>query len=298
MRCAPIRNLGSASAVRPDLSVVVPIGAMVGRLTNLISWISEITLSSIEVILIVDEKLDGTYLELFGILSALELKCKVVLLNDVCDGPGNARNLGLRHVTGIWVVFWDSDDLPNVVETLESIEASATSTQVIVCKYSKILQSGHVKVPRLDFLNIALNPGLWRFIFKYELIEDSKFPNLKLGEDQVFLLTSGALSQRLFFSERINYRYVLSGSNQLTRQDGNSDHLGEAVKLMLSHRVNVESWNLNHHFRKVMIARLLLTSLKRDWRNTFQNVATPIKATFIILIAIPSIVTLRFSDAK
>jgi glycosyltransferase involved in cell wall biosynthesis len=258
---------------------------------------SGISCNSIEVILVVDEKYDGTYLELLGALSELDLKCKVVLVNEECNGPGNARNLGLSFATGAWIAFWDSDDSPKVVETLESIEASSESTQVIVCKYSKTLLTGEVGNPQLNYLNIALNPGLWRFIFRYELIKDCKFPDLKLGEDQVFLVTSGALSQELVLRQSVNYQYVMSGSNQLTSQNGNFEDLGRAVVLLRNYKVVGNFSNLANHFRKVMIVRLLITSMKRDWKTTFQNVANPFDAAILILVSIPSIIRLRFINA-
>ena len=64
MSCALPRYFGKLNEATPLLSVVVPVGPLVGRMTNLLSWIAEIQSYSAQVILVVDEKSDGTYTEL------------------------------------------------------------------------------------------------------------------------------------------------------------------------------------------------------------------------------------------
>ena len=94
MCCAPTRIFGMADTSVISLSIVVPIGPMVGQLENLLSWIDTIQDYSAQVILVVDEKNDGTYAELIRALEQRSIVQSVLVLNAVCNGPGKDRNLG------------------------------------------------------------------------------------------------------------------------------------------------------------------------------------------------------------
>lgn len=65
MYCAPTRIFGMVDTSGISLSIVVPIGAMVGQLENLLSWIDTIQDYPAQVILVVDEKMTVRMQNLF-----------------------------------------------------------------------------------------------------------------------------------------------------------------------------------------------------------------------------------------
>ena len=272
MCCAPTRIFGMADTSVISLSIVVPIGPMVGQLENLLSWIDTIQDYPAQVILVVDEKNDGTYAELIRGLEQRNILQSVLVLNAVCNGPGKARNLGTSEAKGKWITYWDSDDRPIVKETFRAIQQSEEGTDAIVCRYEKINESGEITSPMLSDLQIALNPGIWRFVFKRENFTEVKFPDLRLAEDQIFLILSGVFSKKLEFYNTVCYQYIQSSKNQLTKDKRNLPDLLKALDLLSDHsRSKVISAGTEKNYLNVIIFRLSLTSIKNNPTKTIRH---------------------------
>ncbi len=293
MYCAKTRMFGTNSNLGISLSVVVPIGPMAGKLGNLLSWIDTIQDYPAQVILVVDEKGDGTHAELIQELERRKIKRSVLVLNAVCDGPGSARNFGTREATGKWIAYWDSDDKPNVKETFNAIQESKKDVDAIVCRFEKLNSNGRVKVPILSSLQIGLNPGIWRFIFKRETLIEVEFPNLRLAEDQVFLIRSRVFSKNLKFHNAVSYQYIQGGTSQLTKDKSNLPDLLEALDL-LSDLDSTKTFRARKekNYLHMMILRLSLTSLKNNSMKTTQYMlknpdvmVTSLKALRLLIIA-------------
>ena len=294
MSCVPPRYFGKLNEATPLLSVVVPVGPLVGRMTNLLSWIAEIQSYSAQVILVVDEKSDGTYAELSEKLLGVDFKAELLLINEICGGPGAARNRGLTEATGQWIVFWDSDDLPEVSETFNAISQATEEIRVIVCKYA-VLRNGLKPVyPKLDYLQIALNPGIWRFIFRHEIFKDFTFPDLRLAEDQVYLIASGVFSNGMSLHSKVNYRYVFSGNQQLTnRRENDGDLLVAISALRVSELVGHSRRSLESSLRAVVLMRLLLTAVRRIESKDILLSLRKREILQIVLSSLPSLIYLR-----
>ena len=272
MYCAPTRIFGMVDNSGISLSIVVPIGAMVGQLENLLSWIDTIQDYSAQVILVVDEKNDGTYAELIRALEQRSIVQSVLVLNAVCNGPGKARNLGTSEAKGKWITYWDSDDRPIVKETFRAIQQSKEGIDAIVCRYENINESGEVTSPMLSGLQIALNPGIWRFIFKRENFKEVKFPDIRLAEDQIFLVLSGVFSKKLEFYNTVCYQYIQSSKNQLTKDKRNLPDLLKALDLLSDHnRSKVIGAGTEKNYLNVIIFRLSLTSIKHNPTKTIRH---------------------------
>ena len=272
MYCAPTRIFGMADTSVISLSIVVPIGPMFGQLENLLSWIDTIQDYPAQVILVVDEKNDGTYAELIRALEQRNILQSVLVLNAVCNGPGKARNLGTSEAKGKWITYWDSDDRPIVKETFRAIQQSEEGTDAIVCRYEKINESGEITSPMLSGLQIALNPGIWRFVFKRESFTEMKFPDLRLAEDQIFLILSGVFSKKLEFYNTVCYQYIQSSKNQLTKDKRNLPDLLKALDLLSDHsRSKIISASTEKNYLNVIIFRLSLTSIKNNPAKTIRH---------------------------
>lgn len=275
MYCAPTRFFGKATSSEVLLSVVVPIGRMAGQLENLLSWILDIQDYPAQVILVVDEKNDGTYLELIRELEQRAFHQPLIVINAICNGPGLARNLGAREAVGKWIAYWDSDDKPNVQETFTAIRDSRENADAIICRYEVVSNQGNISSPKLTQLQIALNPGIWRFIFLREKFLETEFPNLRLAEDQVFLGQSRVFSRNIIFHNRVNYQYIQGGANQLTKAKSNLSDLLEAIDILseLKRTLNNEPGQ-EKNFLLVVTLRLLLTSLRNNSLRTLIHLVT------------------------
>ena len=294
MSCLPPRYFGKSNKSTPLLSVVVPVGPLVGRMDNLLSWIVEIQSYSAQVILVVDEKSDGTYSELLEKLVAIDFNAELLLINEICGGPGAARNRGLIEAKGDWLVFWDSDDLPEVSETFKAISGSSEEVDVIVCRYAVLRQGFKPAYPKLSYIQIALNPGIWRFIIRREIFKEFTFPLLRLGEDQVYLSNSGVISRGMTLHPKVNYRYVYSGDQQLTNRSEHDGDLLVAISDLRKGVLTVRSRNsFESSFRAIILLRLLLTAAKRIKRKDVFLSLRKREILQIVILSLPSLIYLR-----
>jgi len=215
--------MGHRSSAPLLISAVVPIAGFPNGTKQIESWISNSDLRSFEVILVIDSAQDRTRNETQEIAQRIGALTKVQVLVSESRNPGGSRNLGLEAASGDWVVFWDCDDAPNPSQFLDMIShAIEMNAQVAVGEFA--IQSG---VQRLDktFDNhskdnvleiIAFNPGLWRFAFKSDLAKRSKFLNLSMAEDQIYLADIFESKPNLYVFKEHVYTYWRYRSNQLT----------------------------------------------------------------------------------
>lgn len=90
---------------KPQFSVVVPTFNRRGLLVQTLDTVWAQSFADYELIVVDDGSTDGTadYLKKLG--------GRAKVLTQTNQGPGVARNLALRHATGEYVAFLDSDDL-------------------------------------------------------------------------------------------------------------------------------------------------------------------------------------------
>jgi hypothetical protein len=74
------------------------------------------------------------------------------------------------------------------------------------------------KTKLLSEMQIARDPGIWRFAFDKNLIHDIKFEKFRMGEDQSFLAEALLRCKSLHVSENYVYQYLVGSGLQLTHQ--------------------------------------------------------------------------------
>lgn len=89
----------------PDVSVIVPTYNRVGLLEDAIASVVRQQDVNVELIIIDDGSTDGTD----DLLS--KYSSRLLYMRQCHEGPGSARNAGLRRASGRAVVFLDSDDV-------------------------------------------------------------------------------------------------------------------------------------------------------------------------------------------
>lgn len=87
--------------------------------------------------------------------------------------------------------------------------------------------------------DISRNPAIWRMVFLTDLARQSSFPNLRMGEDQVFLSKLKMNGRRIYFSNKVSYLYRIENPGQLTSNKLNIKDLVSAFNL------NVENLKQN-----------------------------------------------------
>ncbi len=211
-------------AVSPNLlTAVVPISRMAGRLELLKRWLSDCGGKPISVVLVHDENDLETQGELESLVSKLN-NPNIHLFRGEFNGPGMARNYGMKYIASEWVAFWDSDDFPEVDAVLNELSRSIPKVDVIIGTFSAYTKSEFMNLNKRTFVenevpsyvSLFLNPGMWRWIFRAKDIENLTFLSYRLAEDQSFLLDYLYSHPKIFRTQTRFYNYIVGQDTSLT----------------------------------------------------------------------------------
>ena len=246
------------------LSVITPVTLMAGRLQNLSAWLKEINSKPIEVFLIHDWNDAKTSQELNTLVKKLG-NLNVNLIEGSYGSPGAARNAGLQLIHGEWFCFWDSDDLPQISEVMKLLESSIDlNVDCLATNYLSINESSGAK--KLHFLStnhtfeIAVDPGIWRHYFRKTSFPSTKFSNLRMAEDQLYLTENLTNKKKLEVRPNFTYHYIEGGKFSLT---GNTEALNDLAKACKQTLEVMQTGNyINLEFAGIMFSRQLFSSVK------------------------------------
>ena len=254
------------------LTVVIPVTRMALRLENLEKTLVQCRENRVKVVLVHDVQDTQTGPELQNLIRKFSDSDGgfITFIEEYCGSPGLARNLGKNLVSTKWIAFWDSDDIALVSEFLWMIdEANARGDQVAVGGY-RVLDS-NVKSPisTHEFsgkhanpeIGILLNPGIWRWGFRNELIGGINFQNFKMGEDQVFLLDCSVLDHRIYYCSKLVYDYFVNSNSQSTNIRQSFERLSATTSYIFT-TFEEKSAEMKK-FSTVVLLRLFLTGLKK-----------------------------------
>jgi glycosyltransferase involved in cell wall biosynthesis len=258
----------------PFISIVIPVKNVEKNLSNLRNILNQIKNQSVEIIFVQDVFDEPPSLNLQTLINSQSSR-NIKLISVAAGNPGAARNSGMRLVRGRWVTFWDADDQPNL-DNLISIVMEAEEKNCDVCIGSfQILKDGvlssHVLNPKKGLNQIASNPGIWRFSFRSNLVSDVRFPSIKMGEDQIFLLWMRLSEKEIYLSKNLVYIYFRGSTSQETNLHSSRKEILRSLKISL--HVYSEQPNWKDTFAREVIVRQLLTTLKIygtsfiDWRS-------------------------------
>lgn len=251
------------------LTAIIPIASDLHDLTNLKKTLVLAHESSVKLILVIDLKENqnaDTFQE---------------LLNNVCThcvnykvgfflGPGNARNAAFELVKSEWVVFWDSDDIPNPGAIIKSIESNKDSDVIIGGYVTTNFHSDFTKdviKHSKNIRHVIWSPGIWRIVFKFKIITEP-FSKYKMGEDQIFIIKNKILNRPIHFEKAVFYKYFTNVPNQLT---SNKNTLADLIKVFIE---SLEfSYKIDSRAKVVTLsfcARQFLTIQRRcSWKFKF-----------------------------
>ena len=202
------------------LTAIIPIGKMNGNLIILKSWINQIPNYPLKVILIHDFQDESTAVELNKLVAA-HLGLEIVLISGSFGSPGAARNSALSLVDSEWLAFWDCDDFPLLNEIFTAINNSDSDVEILVGGFitrnidGSITSKRHSTNPSAK--NVSINPGVWRMVFKSELVSELKFEKLMLAEDHLYLSKMNFVTKKVKYIPNPFYEYYMGGVNQLTK---------------------------------------------------------------------------------
>lgn len=128
-----------------SVSVVIPLFNKERFIRQTLDSVVQQTLSPVEIIVVDDGSEDG------GADSVAELTDeRIRLVMQSNQGPGSARNTGIKLARGEWVAFLDADDrwAPIHLQTLSEIARAHPEASVLSTRFERM--SAHVPIPELE----------------------------------------------------------------------------------------------------------------------------------------------------
>jgi len=201
------------------LSVIVPIRPNLLDVKNVGSWFTQPRAEEISFVLI----LDNPTQEIKDLVSLFAIQFPKVKMNVVkgnFGNPGGARNAGLDFIESENVMFWDSDDTPSIAQILAYLSSKSPPRRSMSIGGFRLKVDGNDDREFLPtkILEVACNPGIWRVVMSRDLIENLKFNEYSMGEDQIFLTEVFLRAEVVELVSEVFYEYKYGLPGQLTSE--------------------------------------------------------------------------------
>jgi glycosyltransferase involved in cell wall biosynthesis len=223
------------------LSVVIPIGNLERDFENLKSLINTVPEKKVELVLVLDTDEKLAFVKLSGLCKTQKLRHYKIL--ECADrNPGSSRNIGMESAKGEWIIFCDSDDIPVFSNLLNAISETNDVYDIVIGSFFRENNFG-TRTPHsltesestMNWYLISLNPGVWRWLIRKNLVEQITFPNFSMGEDQFFLIKLLLEPFRIKFTPDFFYIYRSNTQGSLTNNKTKIPDLVKIIKLEMSY---------------------------------------------------------------
>jgi len=131
--------LGRRRCFEMSISVIIPTHNRLAFLQEAIASVQKQTLLPLELIIVDDGSTDGTWEWLQGVPA-------VKIFHQTQQGPGPARNHGVRQARGGYIAFLDSDDLWQPEKLATQIQFLKTNPEYQFCQTEEVWLRNSVRV--------------------------------------------------------------------------------------------------------------------------------------------------------
>lgn len=200
---------------KPFFSIIFPVYNVERYLSASLDSILFQTFQDFEIIAINDGSTDGS----LNILEEYSKNhCNITLISQKNGGLSHARNTGMKHASGEYLCFVDSDDVlhPNYLDDFYNV---ISKTQANICKNTNVVkfsttppQMSNIQIQNIHqftFDNLKIGCNVWTFAFKHSLIAKNQISFLegRIFEDEPFVFMILPLSSEIFLFEGSPYLY-------------------------------------------------------------------------------------------
>ena len=205
-----------------QLTAIIPVKNLSGGIKRLEDTIRTALHFKVNVIVVHDREKECVSSEMLALLALLDSfkAAEFRYVTEDVGAPGLARNLGLQTPSSGYTAFWDADDAPQISDILKTLKNDTNNWDILIGQYTKIDSLSGLKIGEdsnhLDLEQVALNPGLWRMVFRNDFIKGVRFNSAVMGEDQDFFAQCLAKNPNLEISKSIFYNYYVNVQGQLT----------------------------------------------------------------------------------
>ena len=208
--------------MEPLISVIIPVYKVESYLRQCVDSVLRQTYKNLEIILVDDGSPDNC-----GIIcdEYKEKDNRIKVIHKQNGGLSDARNAGLRIMTGSYVAFVDSDDwiesimyetlLSNLLVydadisyggVIDEIETNGKTTPLRQSDYGADAFSESREQAMLRFFNGPW--AAWDKLYRAELFQTIRFPVGEINEDEAIALHLIDLSRRVCYCNKPLYHYL------------------------------------------------------------------------------------------
>lgn len=219
------------------ISIIVPVYNTEKYVEDCIRSVQNQTYPDFELILVDDGSSDSSG----AICDRYTVDSRIKVLHKPNGGVSSARNTGLKAVSGDWLMFLDSDDTIDADCLKQCLQKCVDDDLDMLQFYNTRFginkhNIGKHNMPLLsdDFLKIRHNVWIGGSFIKREIVAKNRIvfdENLKLAEDQIFILKCIYCSRRIEIIDKILYMYRLHGENA-TCQSNSRDIENSCTRLV------------------------------------------------------------------
>ncbi|MGG5331997.1 glycosyltransferase family 2 protein [Enterococcus sp. AZ163] len=220
-------------------SIIIPIYNAENNISKMIKRLKKIDGEDYEIILVNDGSFDRTR----QILENLTIKDKRFhVFTTKNQGPGLARNYGLKRSSGKYILFFDSDDTlnENILEDYRELLKKNPDTDLIISSFTfrsrseerivsekNYVVEGKKYTTQQDFfddiyylMNKQMMYVVWNKCYRNDLIANKniQFENYQSCEDRIFNLEYFKHCERVVLNKKIEYFYEFDGGKGITNK--------------------------------------------------------------------------------
>lgn len=199
------------------ISIIIPVYNCGKYIEQCVKSVLFQTLKEIEIICVDDGSNDAS----LQIISALSSEDKrIILLRQKNQGPGPARNLGLKRARGNYIAFLDADDYYQDQDALMKMYLACETQKVMACMSSRWCANGkfmdtepllreRAENDVFEYLAYQMDYAFTCYLFSKKLIVENKleFPSYQRFEDPPFLVKALYQAGRIVKVDTCLYYY-------------------------------------------------------------------------------------------
>lgn len=217
----------NAEITQPKVSIIVPVYNGSEYLEECLRSILCQDYSNLEIIVVDDGSTDDSASIAKNIASCDQ---RIIVLTQVNAGPGAARNLGLGHASGEYILFVDADDLLKHNTVSNSVQLAETINADVVCFDFESFDDSHVigrtlskafpnyltstsRECLMEMYTDHLGYFSWSFLYKATIFTEGgmRFPeHISMLEDMLMLNALFRLQLKVAYIPRALYLYRIT----------------------------------------------------------------------------------------
>lgn len=200
------------------VSIIIPVYNVEKYIEECLESVIRQTYKNVEVILIDDGSTDksGKICDIY-----MNKDSRIKVIHKKNEGAASAKNIGLKNISGTYVMFVDSDDVidkkcvENKVRVLEETDADIVQTKFLdmfknnTQKYTSDIKNKLYKKDEflLEYIKYWECAIFWNKLYKKEVLKDIEFIEGRCIDDEFFTYKIIQNSKKIVISNTYDYYY-------------------------------------------------------------------------------------------